>query len=184
MPNISNSEGSPLRKWTLVLPTQFSGTQPEWLVTSFGLGYIGVAHTAQPKFGLHGVAVSCGLYATCAVLGLVTGKLVRRLTDRLTRNGADTARIPRIVAVVIVLAGFCVSGMPGPTGVPTARQWADQWPFLGTATLLVLLAVIGEALACWFPAAEPEPAIPVVPVPVAAPPARRRRHWRLRIVAV
>ncbi|MEV0226290.1 hypothetical protein [Streptomyces sp. NPDC050704] len=158
-----------------MLPTQLSGCQPEWFTTGFGLGYIGLAHTAQIKFDITGTTAGFVLYTACVVLGAITGKLVRSLTDRLTRSGAKADRIPRIFAAGIVLTGMGAGMIPGTTAMSAApHEWTVQWLWLATGALLVVLTLIGEALVCWFPAAEPEPAPPVV-TPVPTPRPRRRR---------
>lgn len=174
MPSISTPDGSSPRGWALQIPKQLTGRQPDWLTTSFSIGYIGVGHAAQAKYGLNGTVVSFTLMGLCLTLGVITGKLVRRLTDRLAQRGMKADRLPRIVGAFIVLGGWFVGALPGTTLVPeAAHQWTTQWLWIATGALVVLLTVIGEALTCWFPATEPEPAVP-------APPARRPSWWRLR----
>ncbi|MGW3248622.1 hypothetical protein [Streptomyces sp. NPDC001070] len=188
MPAISSTDGSPPRRWALDIPgvrnsgsvgaPQFNGGQPEWLTTGFGLGYIGIAHTAQAKFDVDGTVTSLALYALCVALGMITGVLVRRLTDRLTRGGAKADRVPRIFGAVIVLAGMSVGTLPGTTIVPAASpHWTAQWLWIMTGALLVILAVIGEVLVWRFPATETAPAaVPAAVVTPARRPRRRRRR--------
>ncbi|WP_328666852.1 hypothetical protein OG905_07350 [Streptomyces sp. NBC_00322] len=186
MPDISTPEGSPRRRWALGIPgirssgsndrLQFTGGQPEWFTTGFGLGYIGVAHAVQAKCGLNGTLVSLALYSVCVVFAGITGRFVRRLTDRLLQRGAKADRIPRIFGAVIVLGGMCVGALPGTTAVPAAApHWTAQLLPVATGALLVVLAIVGEALVCWFPADQPAPTVPTAPVP-----ARRTRWFRLR----
>jgi hypothetical protein len=157
-----------------------TGRRPEWLTTVFGFGYIGAGHATQAKYSLNDPAVSFALYGVCVVLGLITGRCVRRLTDRLTERGAKADRIPRIFSVFIVLSGWVVGSLPGTSAVPaSAHQWTAEWLWIAAGALLVLLACVGEAFTYWFPAREPEPVTPPVPAPPVPAPSLRRR-WRQR----
>lgn len=172
----STPEGSSPRGWALQLPQRLTGRQPEWLTTSFGLGYIGIGHAVQAKCALNSTVAGFALYGLCMALGVITSKLVRRLTDRLIERGVKADRVPRIFGAFIVLGGWIVGTLPGSSVVPAAaHQWTAQWLWIASGALLVLLAVIGEALVCWFPATEPEPV-----VVAAAVPARRTSWWRPR----
>ncbi|MCX5346654.1 hypothetical protein [Streptomyces mirabilis] len=176
----SSLEGSSPRGWALQIPKQLTGRQPEWLTTSFGLGYIGIGHAAQAKCAVNGNLASFALYGLCVALGVITSKLVRRLTDRLIERGVKADRIPRIFGAFIVLGGWIVGTLPGSSVVPAAaHQWTAQWLWIASGALLVLLAAIGEALVCWFPATESEPVVLAAPAPAAAP-ARRPGWWRPR----
>jgi hypothetical protein len=161
VPFLSRSDGTPadgavLGRWAINIPflrvqypyVQIQANQPSWHWVIHFIGYAGVARMVLATFGMVSTENSVLAYGLCILLAMITGQVVKIFKSE---------RTPRIFSAIIGLTGFtfaCIGNLPGIHHKPDSVMAALVIP-LSAAGFVLLINMMGEALATWFPAPTP-----------------------------
>jgi hypothetical protein len=152
------------------VPVVFTGSRPQWLAIVYSLGLFGVSRCMLAVLGDIDTVGVISTYAGTLATGALIGRYIRR---------AKGERRARIWSGAIGLFGSGLAVITPEVALNSTTLSLSGRFIIPLATLAIMLVVnlIGEALAAWFPAerfAEPVP--PPQDSNSAQRPGRRRRR--------